>query len=103
MTKSTDILVIGGGVIGCSITYFLRKNGIKVSVVEKGNIGAQASGAAVGLLAPIRPLAQLDAYKALLLAGMRRFPAILPELEAITGLRVTYEQTGTLRCPVCGK
>ncbi|EFH85678.1 glycine oxidase ThiO [Ktedonobacter racemifer] len=97
MTKSTDILVIGGGVIGCSIAYFLRKNGIKVSVVEKGNIGAQASGAAVGLLAPIRPLAQLDAYKALLLAGMRRFPAILPELEAITGLRVTYEQTGTLR------
>ncbi|GHO59255.1 glycine oxidase ThiO [Ktedonobacter robiniae] len=97
MKRSTDVLIIGGGIIGCSITYFLRKQGVEVSVLEKERLGAQASGAAVGLLAPIRPLAQLDAYKALLLAGMKRFPVILPELEAVTGINVAYEQTGTLR------
>ena len=56
MKHSADVLIVGGGVIGCSIAYFLRKQGVGVIVLEKGDIGAQASSAAAGLLAPIRPL-----------------------------------------------
>ncbi len=41
--KSYDVVVIGGGVIGTSVAYFLSKKGIKVALVEKGDI---ASGAA---------------------------------------------------------
>ncbi|WP_201377544.1 FAD-dependent oxidoreductase [Ktedonobacter sp. SOSP1-52] len=80
MSRGEDVN-IGGGIIGCSIAYFLRTQGVDVSVLEKGYLGAQASSAAVGLLAPIRPLTQLDAYKALLLAGMKRFPLTLPLLK----------------------
>ena len=58
MKRSADVLIIGGGIIGCSIAYFLRKHGVEVIVLEKGDIGAQASSAAAGLLAPIRPLSQ---------------------------------------------
>lgn len=97
MKCSADVLIVGGGIIGCSIAYFLRKQGIEVIVLEKGDIGAQASSAAAGLLAPIRPLCQRDPFKALQLAGLARFSSFVPELEAVSGITVGYEQTGTLR------
>src|SRR5260370_30264131 len=94
---SAEALIVGGGIIGCSIAYFLRKRGVEVIVLEKGDIGAQASSAAAGLLAPIRPLSQQDSFKALQLAGLARFSSFVPELEAASEINVGYEQTGTLR------
>jgi sarcosine oxidase subunit beta len=40
-----DITVIGGGVIGCFIAYYLSKAGKDVVLLERGDIGAGASGA----------------------------------------------------------
>jgi glycine oxidase len=97
MKHATDVLIVGGGIIGCSIAYFLRKQGVEVIVLEKGDIGAQASSAAAGLLAPIRPLSQRDPFKAFQLAGLTRFSSFVPELEAVSGMNVGYEKTGTLR------
>src|SRR5258706_16249732 len=97
MNCSADVLIVGGGIIGCSIAYFLCKQGVEVIVLEKGEIGAQASSAAAGLLAPIRPLCQQDPLKALQLAGLARFSSFVPELEAISGINVDYEPTGKLR------
>jgi glycine oxidase len=56
--SSADVLIVGGGIIGCSIAYFLRKQGVEDVLLEKGSIGDQASSTAAGLLAPMRPLAQ---------------------------------------------
>ena len=55
MKQTTDVFVIGGGIIGCSLAYYLRKRGVNVMVVDQGEVGKQASGAASGLLAPIKP------------------------------------------------
>jgi glycine/D-amino acid oxidase-like deaminating enzyme len=41
---TSDVVVIGGGVIGTSIAYRLAETGRKVILVEKGEIGAQTSG-----------------------------------------------------------
>ncbi len=45
MRESTDVLVIGGGAIGCSIAYFLgaRANAPRVTVIERDPTYAQAS------------------------------------------------------------
>lgn len=90
-------LILGGGVIGCSLAYFLRKRGIAVTLLERGEIGGQASGAAAGLLAPLGPLAGPGPFAELVLAGLRMFPALVTELEAATGLRLGYEASGALR------
>lgn len=45
MNRKTDIVVIGGGVIGSSITYYLSKRGKKVILVEKDDFAFGASGA----------------------------------------------------------
>src|SRR5436853_6503465 len=97
MKRTADVLIVGGGIIGCSIAYFLRKQGVEVIVLEKGDIGDQASSAAAGLLAPIRPLSHRDRFKALQLAGLARFSSFASELEAVSAINVNYEPTGTLR------
>jgi glycine oxidase len=101
---STDVLIAGGGVIGCSIAYYLRKAGVEVLVLERGEIGAQASSAAAGLLAPLRPFAKReDPYMRLLFASLALFPALADELAEITGISIEWERTGTLRLISEGK
>jgi glycine oxidase len=59
MKRATDVAMVGGGVIGCSIAYALRKRSIDMIVLDRGEIGAQASSAATSLLAPLKPFAEL--------------------------------------------
>lgn len=95
--KTTDVVIIGGGVIGCAIAYFLRKRHIEVTVLERGELSGQASGAAAGLLAPLGPLSGPGPFAELVLAGFSSLLSLVPELEEGSGIRVGYEQTGVLR------
>lgn len=97
LSSITDVVIVGGGVIGCSIAYHLRKAGVPVTVVDQGEIGAEASSAAAGLLAPLGSLAGPGPFADLLLASFALFPALVPELEDASGIDMEYEQTGALR------
>ena len=97
MKTTTDILIVGGGVIGCAIAYYLRKAGADVVVIDAGEIGAEASSAAAGLLAPLGPLSGPGPFADLLLAGFALFPSLVPELEEASGIHLEFEQTGSLR------
>ncbi len=44
----TDVLVIGGGITGCALTYFLANGGARVSLVERHDLNTQASGSNAG-------------------------------------------------------
>lgn len=62
---SPDVLVIGGGIVGCSAAYFLSKLGARVTLVERDGVAAHASGLSAGGLNPLAgdhipgPLAEL--------------------------------------------
>ena len=45
-----DVVIIGGGVIGTSIFYYLAKNNINVVLLEKKTIASGASGACDGTI-----------------------------------------------------
>ncbi|MDP7652233.1 MAG: FAD-dependent oxidoreductase [Rhodospirillales bacterium] len=49
-TLETDVLIIGGGVLGCATAYFLAREGIETILVEKNDINAHASGRNAGTL-----------------------------------------------------
>src|SRR5581483_9154809 len=66
-------------------------------VLEQGEIGAQASSAAAGLLAPLGSLSGPGPFADLLLASWSMFPALVAELEDVSGIRVEYARTGALR------
>jgi glycine/D-amino acid oxidase-like deaminating enzyme len=44
----TDVLVIGGGITGCALAYFLASSGARVSLVERDDLNTQASGSNAG-------------------------------------------------------
>ena len=43
LPAAADVVVIGGGIIGCSTAYYLRKKGVSVVLCEKGEIAAEQS------------------------------------------------------------
>lgn len=49
--KQSDVIIIGGGVIGSATTYFLAKRGMDVTLIERNeDFASEASGAAHGFL-----------------------------------------------------
>ncbi|HSC77733.1 MAG TPA: glycine oxidase ThiO [Candidatus Acidoferrales bacterium] len=49
---TSDILIVGGGIIGCALALRLAEEKLNVTVVERGEPGREASWAAAGMLAP---------------------------------------------------
>ena len=96
INQTTDVAIIGGGVIGCSIAYQLSKAGVQVSVIEREEIAAEASRAAAGLLAPAEVLTGPKAVADLFLASWSMTAEIIAEIEAASGVQVEYFQTGAL-------
>jgi len=45
---SADAVVVGGGVVGCSIAYHLARRGAEVVVVERDTLGSQSTGHCAG-------------------------------------------------------
>ncbi len=95
--KTTDVVIVGGGVIGCAIAYALGKKGLLVTLFERGNIGGQASSAAAGLLAPLGPLSGPGPFADLVLTGFTSLVALVPELEENSSISIGYQRTGALR------
>jgi glycine oxidase len=50
--QTPDVLIIGAGVIGCSLAHELARANVRVTVVDRGRVGGAASSAAAGLLTP---------------------------------------------------
>lgn len=40
---SSEVVVVGGGIIGCAIAYYAAREGLEVTLVERGEIGAGTS------------------------------------------------------------
>ncbi|WP_305786144.1 glycine oxidase ThiO [Symbioplanes lichenis] len=92
----TGVAVIGGGIIGLSIAWRLRRKGIKVTVYDGGDDDA-AWYAAAGMLAPAGETSfGQEALTELLLESSRRWPAFAAELAQESGLDLGYDATGAL-------
>jgi glycine oxidase len=94
---SADVVIVGGGVIGLSIARQLALRGLrKVTVIECGEFGKEASWAAGGILAPQVEADRPDEFFKLASASRDLYPAFAQALQAETGIDVQLEQTGTL-------
>jgi glycine/D-amino acid oxidase-like deaminating enzyme len=46
----TDVLVVGGGILGCAVAYYLAGAGVEVTLIERHDLGTHASGRNAGSL-----------------------------------------------------
>ena len=96
MTPVPSVLVIGGGIIGCSAAHELAKRGCRVTVLERGTPGGEASSAAAGLLAPLGDSPDPSPFNRLAIESWRLYPRIVAELREATGVDVEHMTAGTL-------
>jgi glycine oxidase len=93
--KSWDVIIIGGGVIGLSLSIALRKRGATVLVVERGEPGREASHAAGGMLVDC-PLETPPVLQPLATASAKMYPEFAHELEVESGMKVDLRDYGTI-------
>lgn len=91
------IVIVGGGIMGLGIGWYLARAGQEVEILERGEAGRGASWAAGGMLAPhAESEPGEESLTPLLVEGLRRWPDFVKELEAETGMSVDYRQDGAL-------
>ena len=93
--KTWDVIIIGAGIIGLSLAISLRKQGLRVLVVERGEPGREASYAAAGMLAPAG-LEIPPALRRLAEASANLYPEFVHEMEDESGMKVDFQEHGTI-------
>ncbi len=93
----TDVVIIGGGVIGLSVAWRAAQQGLGV-VVADPDPGHGATHAAAGMLTPVAEAAYAE--REIFTLGsesLRRYPAFATEVAAASGLPTGFRPGGTLQ------
>jgi glycine oxidase len=98
MAARRDVIIVGGGVIGCSVALRLAQRGAKVTIVERATPGAEASSAAAGILSPQTECGGPGPLLTLGLKSRDMFQAFADELQELSGVDVGYLKSGVLIC-----
>lgn len=102
MSMSKHVLVVGGGVVGCLSAMVLAERGWRVSLIDQGMLGGEASWAGGGILLPLLPWNYTEPVNQLALAGASLYPMLCEQLLAITGIDPQYQACGMRIMPNYG-
>ena len=90
-----DVIIIGGGIIGCAIAYDLAKRDMKPLLIDKApTVGTEASWAGAGILTS--HATTHEPYPTLCRASLALYPALAEELRTETQIDIEFIQSGTL-------
>jgi len=92
----SDVLVIGGGVIGLLTARELVRSGADVTLVEMGTTGREASWAGGGIMSPLYPWRYADPVTALSLRSQGHYPQLCATLREETGIDSEFVRSGLL-------
>ena len=92
-----DVVIVGGGAIGCATAYYLAREGASVTLLERGELASGASGAAAGMLAALSDEGgeRGAAFQSLCLDGLALYESV-PAALAPTGIDLRFSRAGVL-------
>lgn len=95
--RNPDVVIIGGGVIGCAIALQLAQAQLRVTVLERGEFGAEASSAAAGMIAPQGEMVDFDDFFELSAASRDLYPEFVERLRDASRLEALSLELGYRR------
>jgi glycine oxidase len=96
VSNSPDGVVIGGGVIGLTIARRMAIDGLKITLLECGVCGGEASWAGAGVLSPANPHRQ-DSQARMLARSIELYPGFCRALFEESGVDPEYERCGEIQ------
>lgn len=97
------IIVIGAGIIGLSLSYYLKKHNYKVIVLEKNKAGMEASYAAAGMLAAQSEFDHYEKFMDFCIKSRDMYESYCIEIEKASGINVEFQKSGMLRPALTGE
>ncbi|OAB40000.1 glycine oxidase ThiO [Paenibacillus macquariensis subsp. defensor] len=98
--KPIDAIIVGGGVIGSAIAYYMSARGMKVILLERDRVGSQATIAAAGMLAAQAEITEAGPMFDFARASRALFPQLATDLRDLTGIDMGLKRKGLLRVAV---
>lgn len=95
--QQTDVVVVGGGIIGCAVAREAARSGHRVTLLEAERAGRGATVAAAGMLSPLVETGGNEAFRRLGLASLDLYPAWTEALREESGVDPALLPCGRLR------
>src|SRR5262245_48454811 len=92
---STDIVIVGAGIVGCAVAYELARRGAAVQVLDERPVGMGATQASAGILAPYVE-ARAGPLLTLTVRSLDLYDAFVTSVSADSGAAIRYRRTGTI-------
>ena len=96
MRSGYDAIVVGGGIIGCSVAWRLALGGRTVVVLERGQVGGEATSAAGGIFIPEAAPELSPELLHFWDTSNQMYPAFVEEVRAATGEAFEFRVSGRL-------
>lgn len=91
-----DVVVVGGGTIGCAVARVAARGGARVLVLDDGALAGAATDAAGGMLSPLGETPEPGPFLPLGMRSLRMFPDLVAALERETDTSVELRRDGKL-------
>ena len=102
MQASYEVVVIGGGIIGSAISYYLAKEHAKVAVLEENQIGLKATSAAAGMLgAHSEYEGNANTFFSFARYSQSLYSKLKGELHELSGIDLGFKKGGILKLAFC--
>ena len=95
MVRTADVIVVGAGIIGCGVARELARRGARVRVFESRAVGAGATQASAGVLAPYIE-ASPGPLLGLATRSLEMYERFVGEVREESGVAVEYRRCGTM-------
>jgi len=93
--SSPSVVVVGAGIVGCTVAHQLARSGAHVQVFETRQPGQGATRASAGILAPYIEGHESAALRSLGGRSLDLYDDFIAGLRADSGHEVIYQRTGT--------